>query len=160
MAPLRQRAPRIRDAKHLAYVRLQPCCVCPKGARRPSEAAHIRMPCPARDKPSTGMQQKPDDKWTVPLCSYHHRNGICAQHKMGEAAFWKMVGRDPFAIALGLWSASGGEARAASTTPRLIKPPSSKAKRFDRPKRKIRSRSQIHNRGFEKRPRHLKGIRA
>lgn len=59
------------------------------------------------------MQEKPDDKWTVPLCAYHHRTGILAQHKMGERDFWTLRGLDPFAIALDLWSKSGGADREA-----------------------------------------------
>lgn len=109
MADLRQRAPRIKDAVHLAYVRSQPCSVC--GTTFNVEAAHIRFACPARGKPETGMQQKPDDKWSAPLCAYHHRTGVAAQHKMGEADFWRMIGRDPFEIALRLWAESGGEDR-------------------------------------------------
>jgi hypothetical protein len=84
MRKLRQRDPRQEDAKHLAFVRTQPCCVC--GSRRNVEAAHLRMACPAIGKESTGMQQKPHDMWTTPLCNYHHLSGPIAQHKVGESS--------------------------------------------------------------------------
>lgn len=111
MADLRQRHPRREDAKHLAFVRSLPCCVC--RSTRNVEAAHIRMACPARGKEPTGMQEKPDDRWTTPLCNYHHQSGILAQHKVGEQEFWfEIHGRNPFDIAERLWVESGGAERA------------------------------------------------
>lgn len=108
---LRQRSPRARDEKHLAFVRSRPCCVC--GSRRNVEAAHIRMACPARGKPPTGMQEKPSDAWVTPLCNYHHQTGILAQHNIGEQEFWfEIHGRNPFDIAERLWIESGGAERA------------------------------------------------
>ncbi|MGY3607627.1 MULTISPECIES: DUF968 domain-containing protein [unclassified Bradyrhizobium] len=110
MSDLRQRHPRQRDEAHLRYVRAQPCCI--GYCNRPAEAAHIRMACLAIGKPSTGIGEKPDDKWTVPLCHYHHQSGALAQHKIGEERFWREVhGINPFALAAKLWAESGGEAR-------------------------------------------------
>lgn len=109
---LRQRELPIRDEAHLKFVRQQPCCHF-KGCSRPSEAAHIRMGCPARGKFPTGMGIKPSDCWTVPLCGYHHREGPDAQHRMSEEEYWKFRGIDQFALALSLWEKSGGAARAA-----------------------------------------------
>uniref|UniRef100_A0A2A4YRR0 Uncharacterized protein n=1 Tax=OCS116 cluster bacterium TaxID=2030921 RepID=A0A2A4YRR0_9PROT len=43
----------------------------------------------------TGMQEKPHDKWTVPLCAWCHREGPNAQHKMNECKFWKERNIDP-----------------------------------------------------------------
>lgn len=118
---LRQRSPRQRDEKHLALVRAQPCCVC--GKTTTVEAAHIRIACPARGKLPTGMQEKPDDKWTTPLCNYHHQSGILAQHKIGEQEFWfEIHGRNPFEIAERLWIESGGAERA-------LQPPRAKRER-------------------------------
>ncbi|MBR1193206.1 DUF968 domain-containing protein [Bradyrhizobium sp. AUGA SZCCT0160] len=147
---LRQRSPRQRDEKHLAFVRAKPCCVC--GSARNVEAAHIRMACPARGKPPTGMQEKPDDRWSTPLCNYHHQSGIMAQHKIGEQAFWFEVhGRNPFDIAERLWIESGGAERALK--PKLVlrvvrtaprKPPEQR--------RKIPAGRPLQSRGFERRP--------
>lgn len=147
---LRQREPRQKDERHLAFVRAQPCAIkfC---NRRPCEAAHIRMACIAIDKLPTGMQEKPDDRWVCSLCEYHHRTGVAAQHKMGEEEFWKMVGLNPFEIAARLWIESGGAARAleprSAKRPRKIaarKPPELRAK--------IRSNPKIPSRPFPKRP--------
>lgn len=151
---LRQRAPRVHDATHLAFVRTRPCCI--RGCNRQAEAAHLRMACPARGKPPTGMQEKPDDKWTTPLCPYHHRTGALAQHAMNEADFWSLVGLDPFSIALDLWKQSGGEERVleakAPRKAKKIKP----RKPVDRRKkiplgRPLKSNPVIQSRGFPKR---------
>jgi hypothetical protein len=107
---LRQRQPRQHDAKHLAFVRAQPCCI--PFCNRAAEAAHLRMACDAIGKLPTGMQEKPDDRWSTPLCAYHHRTGIGSQHSMGEEDFWKLAGLNPFEIAARLWIESGGAARA------------------------------------------------
>lgn len=93
---LRQREPRQRDNKRLEWLRLQPCVIC--GDNTSSEAAHIRTGCIEIGKSHTGMAQKPDDKWTVSLCSLHHRE----QHSMNEMAFWKQYEIDPFMLALTL----------------------------------------------------------
>lgn len=109
MNDLRQRRPRKHDAAHLSYVRAQRCCI--GFCNRPAEAAHIRMACEAIGKQPTGMQEKPDDKWTVPLCGYHHRTGVGAQHNMGEREFWELAGINPFEIAVRLFIESGGYER-------------------------------------------------
>jgi hypothetical protein len=100
------------------------------------------MGCEAIGKLPTGMQEKPDDKWTVGLCHYHHRTGIAAQHKMGESDFWKMVGINPFAVAASLWIESGGAARAAehALKPRPVKPRKTKSRNRNAPKRQIPGR--------------------
>lgn len=119
MTQLRQRTPRQEDRAHLAFIRTRPCCI--KHCNRQAEAAHIRMACLALGKEYTGKSEKPDDKWTVPLCPYHHRIGVASQHSMGEADFWQMVGINPFPIAIELFRLSGGAERAA--TPKPVKPP-------------------------------------
>lgn len=141
---LRQRAPRQHDEKHLAFIRLQPCCVC--GSMRNVEAAHVRMGCLAIGKDSTGLQEKPSDCWTVSLCAYHHRTGILAQHKISEERFWFEVhGRNPFEIAARLWTESGGAARALEPKPvkrpRKIKPRDRNAPKRKIPARELQSRS-------------------
>jgi hypothetical protein len=95
MRELRQRRPRERDEKHLDYIRTLPCCIC--GAIN-TEAAHIRTASLENGKLSTGMQEKPSDKWTVPLCNAHHRE----QHTMHELKFWAKYRIDPFMLAIKL----------------------------------------------------------
>lgn len=92
---LRQRGPRERDNKHLDYIRSLPCCIC---GGIDTEAAHIRTGAPEHGKPSTGMAEKPSDKWAVPLCNRHHRE----QHSMKELEFWKCHGINPFILAMTL----------------------------------------------------------
>jgi hypothetical protein len=67
---LRQRDPRQRDTKRLAWLRTQPCVIC--GAVN-TEACHIRVGSIGHGKRDTGMAEKPSDKWTVSLCNWHHR---------------------------------------------------------------------------------------
>jgi hypothetical protein len=94
LTALRQRQPRIKAPKHLEHIRQQPCCIC--GDNTSTEAAHIRAGSQRHGKPPTGMAEKPDDKWTVPLCGKHHRE----QHTMNELEFWRVHAIDPFEIAL------------------------------------------------------------
>jgi len=92
---LRQREPRIKDERHLNYVRLLPCCIC--GAIN-VDAAHIRTASLAHGKRGLGMQEKASDIWTVPLCRPHHDE----QHSMNEMEFWKSYEIDPFMLALSI----------------------------------------------------------
>lgn len=92
---LRQRQPRKKNPKHLEFIRTLPCCICKDNTT--TEAAHIRMAHRGWGKSYTGMAEKPDDNWTVPLCGKHHRE----QHSMGEAAFWCGYRIDPCDLAVG-----------------------------------------------------------
>jgi hypothetical protein len=152
---LRQRSPRVHDAAHLKFVRSQPCVICK--TTRQIEAAHVRMGCLAIGKEPTGLQEKPSDSWTLSLCAYHHRTGILAQHKMNEADFWIMHGRNPFEICARLWAESGGAARVLE--PKPVKRAAPAVARKPREQRaKIQSRvtfpqgRKLQSRGFERRP--------
>jgi len=47
----------------------------------------------------TGMQEKPSDRWSLPLCNTHHRE----QHAFGnELKWWASKGIDPFLLAISL----------------------------------------------------------
>lgn len=117
------RSPRQQCPAFLRFVRRHPCCVC--RAPAPSQAAHIRMAATDRGKRSTGMGEKPSDRWAVPLCRFCHLDAPLAQHRIGEARFWALVGVDPFAVAESLWTAFPG--------PREAKPKATRAPRA-RPK--------------------------
>jgi hypothetical protein len=93
--------PRIKNEKHLAFVRSLPCLVC--GDNTTTEAAHIRSGELAIGKRPTGMGEKPSDCWVIPLCGEHHRE----QHAMYERAFWFAKGIDPFRAAAFLYCVSG-----------------------------------------------------
>lgn len=90
-----------KSKAHLDFIRGLPCAVC--GNPHETEAAHVRMSNIKFAKVQAGIGAKPDDRWTVPLCSYHHRE----QHSTGERDFWKWACVDPCVLALALWGATG-----------------------------------------------------
>lgn len=97
-----KKRPRVENGAHLKFVRRLPCVCC--GSRN-VEAAHIRMGSLIHAKRDSGKGEKPDDKWTLPLCRSHHAE----QHSMAEVAFWRVQGIDPFLLALILSQCSGDE---------------------------------------------------
>ncbi|MDQ2079523.1 hypothetical protein RA307_04955 [Xanthobacteraceae bacterium Astr-EGSB] len=90
------------DAKHLALVRRCPCLSC--DADPAGEAAHVRMSGP--DKPMPGAGAKPSDRFALPICPACHTRGARAQHRVGEARFWRGLGLDPLLICAELYAAS------------------------------------------------------
>lgn len=97
-----QRHPRQHLAAHLDFIRSLPCCVC--GYNIETQAAHVRMSDGSIAKPMSGIGNKPDDIFTLPLCGRHHD----AQHKHGnERDWWKLMGIDPVKISLALYVATG-----------------------------------------------------
>ena len=96
------RHPREKAAAHLAWLRTLPSLVPGLG---PVEAAHIRYADLRYFKPITGMAEKPDDKFAVPLAAGAHR----AQHSTGERAWWETQGIDPVLIAILLWCHTGND---------------------------------------------------
>lgn len=97
---MRQRVPRERSEKHLAFLRELPSLVPGAG---PIEAAHVRYGDLRYFKPITGMGEKPADKYAVPLAAFAHRE----QHSMSERKWWDRQGIDPVLIAALLWLHSG-----------------------------------------------------
>lgn len=100
--------PRQHNEKHLDFIRSLPCLVC--GDPTSTEAAHIRLGLISVGKRHTGVGEKPDDLWTLPLCGKHHRE----QHAIGEAIFWEKHldcirenPIQPLLIALALWAHTG-----------------------------------------------------
>ena len=98
-----QKRPREKASSHLDFIRSLPCCIC--GAE--AEDAHIRMGAPMMGKRETGAAEKPSDKYTVPLCPNHHRNGNASQHVVGERRFWQRLGIDPVIVSALLWQVTG-----------------------------------------------------
>jgi len=103
----RQRSPRIRTPKHLIWIRTLPCLI--SGREIGIEAAHVRYGDPRHNKRPTGMAERPDDRWAVPLCHQIHRTGPGAQHRANERVWWASRMIDPLAIAAALWNASGDD---------------------------------------------------
>ena len=92
---LRQRIPRLREPKYLAWLRNKPCviCRCPP----PNDPAHVSFADMTIGKEHRGKGMKAHDKWALPLCRYHHREQstwLC-----GEMAWWYgYQGKDPLAL--------------------------------------------------------------
>ena len=95
------RTARDHNKKHCDFIRSLPCLLCKNNTA--TECAHIRMADPRIAKPITGIGIRPDDKFTLPLCSSCHRK----QHHGGERKFWEVTGIDPLLVALALYSVSG-----------------------------------------------------
>lgn len=81
----------------------------------------------ALDKPSTGMGEKPDDKWAVPLCRKCHME----QHRYNELAWWDFHRKNPFKIAMQLYKifgGTGGKPRVKRKTVKKRPPPDKRRK--------------------------------
>lgn len=100
-----QKRPRKENDAHLRWLRTLPCCIT---GERPVEAAHIRFADPIYGKRAVGGQEKPDDRWAVPLSKAKHRE----QHDMNEREFWARHGLDPLRIALALHGVTGDDEQA------------------------------------------------
>jgi hypothetical protein len=98
---MRFKHPRVKNDAHLAFIRNLYCVSC--GDDTSTEAAHLRSDNLEYGKRSTGMAEKPDDCWTLPLCGKCHR----VQHSGNEANFWANLGINPWVLALSLFAASG-----------------------------------------------------
>lgn len=105
LSPGTRKRPRVKADTHLDYIRSLPCLIC--GTTYDIHAAHVRASCIALGKHETGAARKPDDRWSLPLCSDHHVFGPDAQHARGEMQWWAEHGINPFITALALWGASG-----------------------------------------------------
>lgn len=93
--------PRIKNDRHLDFIRQLPCVCC--GNPIQTEAAHIRTGNLFYGKRSTGGAEKPSDMWALPLCNQHHTK----QHQGNEMLFWVRHGINPFVLALTLFAFSG-----------------------------------------------------
>ena len=96
------RHPRKKLDAHLEFIRTLPSVIHGHGH---VEAAHIRMGSPLYGKRLTGMAEKPDDMWVVPLASSVHLE----QHRGSERNFWVKHGINPLILAALLWLHSGDE---------------------------------------------------
>ncbi|MCA1458040.1 hypothetical protein I6F35_33445 [Bradyrhizobium sp. BRP22] len=104
--PVKPKHGRARDNAHLEAIRQLPC-VNPQCRRDPAGvAAHVRFACAEIGKPNPGMQAKPDDAWTLPLCQSCHQDAPDAQHKGNEIAFYARIGIDPLKTCIALYDAS------------------------------------------------------
>ncbi len=116
LAPIRSgqtfRAPRQEDRQHLAFVSTLPCVI----TGRPGvQVCHLRSSCLPLNKRHTGMREKPDDRFVLPMIPQMHAR----QHSMNEVRFWTAMGwqwQDTVQLALDLYKHTGDE----DTCKRLI----------------------------------------
>lgn len=92
------------DPAYLAAIRQLPCLKC--GLDPAGVAAHVRMNSGLFNK-RQAMARKPHSKWTVPLCNACHTTDADSQHKLGELAFWNMLGVNPLLACERLYTAKG-----------------------------------------------------
>lgn len=93
----RIRRPRAKIDAYLIFIRKRPCIVT---GHYGVEAAHIRYGELRYGKRNTGMGEKPDDRWVIPLSPDSHRE----QHSMNERRFWESKHIDPCLVAALLFS--------------------------------------------------------
>ena len=98
---MRLKHPRVYDEAHLDFIRSLPCVSC--GDDTATEAAHLRAGSLLYGKKPAGMQEKPSDRWTLPLCSRCHRR----QHQGNELEFWTNAGINPFVLSMTLHGVTG-----------------------------------------------------
>ena len=108
-----------RDPVYLNLVRQMPCLKCGMEPPPVCEAAHVRMQSGAHGKTS-GMRKTPDDKWALPLCAACHRLDRDAQHNIGEALFWHILGINPILTCTRLYGARGDIVRMRAVALRAI----------------------------------------
>lgn len=112
---MRLKVKKTENEAHLSFIRQLPCISC--GNDICTEAAHLRTERIEYGKRSTGLQQKPSDIWTLPLCGSCHR----AQHAGNEMNFWTNLGVNPFVLALSLFAASGDHELAHEVISRQVR---------------------------------------
>lgn len=95
------------SAKHLVLIRQLPCSLCPSTGVDPH---HLKSLAAAKER---GVGLKATDKWTVPLCRFHHSD-IERLGSRREVAWFMDHGIDPHALAHGLWLATGDLGRMLS----------------------------------------------
>lgn len=91
---------RIEDPAHLAFIRKLPSVL---SGQYGCDPCHIRTGSALHRKKHTGVAQKPDDCWTLPLTREEHDS----QHSENELQWWRKHGIDPFELAIRLYEISG-----------------------------------------------------
>jgi hypothetical protein len=79
----------VSEARHLAWLREQGCCIADSQCSGPIHAHHVRRGT------GCGMGKKPSDLFAVPLCASHHALG----HQIGWQTFEAEYGIDLLAMA-------------------------------------------------------------
>lgn len=112
------RRPRERSGVYLKFIRRLPCCKC--GIDPCGEAAHIRMGSAKNNKRSTGIGEKPSDRYAIPLCHACHLDRPNALHNIGEATFFEQLNGDVFDLHDALYANRRNFAEARRITLRFL----------------------------------------
>lgn len=107
MSTVRQREPREHDREYMGFIASLPCVACARWGmfKQGVHVAHLRAGSLEHDKRPTGKAEKPHDRWTTPLCPFHHTLGARKSQTYypgGEDAFWGDLGINPFDLCLAL----------------------------------------------------------
>lgn len=99
-SPLRQREPRVRDRKYLAWLHDLACVSCARQGftRFGVHAAHCKVGFPEAGWRAFGHSEKSHDTFATPLCADCHQHGPDAQHRNrdgNEADWWRRRGIYP-----------------------------------------------------------------
>lgn len=89
---------------HLAMVRALPCVICFHARPDVTVDPHHLMRLQPQDPGQRGLGLKSADRWTVPLCRYHH--SIVTDEPDDEQWFARQ-GIDARSVALALWAEEG-----------------------------------------------------
>lgn len=102
----RQREPRRKDRPYLGWIKGLPCVACAVRGQvnTQSEAAHCKLAIAAHGWREAGVQEKSNDRRSLPLCAHHHR-GAGGEHDAGARSFWDRLGVCPACLAEALASA-------------------------------------------------------
>lgn len=104
-----ERDPRQVESAYKGFIARLPCVACFRAGvinKKKVVVAHVRMPIFDAGWRETGMQEKPNDRRTVPLCDDHHRdNSPIGQHQVGERLFWEQLGINPAELCAALSAA-------------------------------------------------------
>lgn len=99
------RRPRVHLPLHLQFVRSLECLF--TGDNTSVEAAHIRYGDLRFGKKQSGIGEKSDDMWVLPLCGLVHQHGKKAQHSSGERQWWEERKVDATLYAAAIFMNSG-----------------------------------------------------
>lgn len=101
-----EQRPREHDSPYMGWIAALPClaCLIKTGQFvRPVQVAHLRAGSREHNKRPTGMAEKPNDRWTTPLCFRCHNGGSHSQHHRGdEVDWWSDLGIKVFDLCLEL----------------------------------------------------------
>jgi hypothetical protein len=86
----------VKNSDYLGFLHQLPCVV---SGIYGVEAAHLSMASSAHGHLGRGKGQKAADRWALPLSPEEHRK----QHALGERAYWRSQGINPWHAALVIW---------------------------------------------------------